>query len=259
MRRLLLAGTILAGLLASSQSIAQGASAPATPDRDPEAMAALDKMGAALRKLSTAEVRADITSEEVLASGQKLQFGGTATMTVVRPNKLRATIHTSRHDREIYYNGSNLTLYSPSLGYYASFKTPGTIRETIALAGDRYDIQIPLFELADWGADQSLAAKVQTAFRVGSDAVNGKICTHYAVRQPGVDWQIWLNEAGDSLPCKLVITNRLDPAMPQYSSTYTWLQPRRVAPADFNFTPPKGAHEIAIATVEEEAAAKGEK
>lgn len=242
--------------VAGAQDSAQAAAT--ANDRDPEAMAALDKMGAALRRLGSAELRADITSEEVLSSGQKVQYGGIATLTVQRPNKLRATLHTSRHDREIYYDGTTLTIFSPNLRYYASFKAPGTIRETIELAGNKYDIQIPLFELADWGADPKLAAKVQSAFRVGNDIVAGKICTHYAVQQPDVDWEIWLNEKGDFLPCKLVITDLRDLARPQYSSIYTWLPARKSAPGSFTFTPPKGTHQIAIAAVQDDVAAKGD-
>ena len=257
MRRLLLAGTILAGLLVGSQSLAQEASAPAAQDRDPEAMAALDKMGAALRKLNSFAMRADTTSEEVLSSGQKLQFTGTVAMTIRRPDGLRASIHTSRQDREIYYDGKKVTVFSPSLGYYAKFDAPPTLKETLKVAADKYGLEIPLADLAMWGTDPELNARIQTAFRVGEDLVAGKICTHYALRQPGVDWQIWLDEAGNGLPCRLLITNRLDPSMPQYSATYSWLTSFSQAPGTFTFAPPKGTHQISIATIQDDNASTG--
>lgn len=271
LRRLIVAGGMGACAILATPALAQDAepaaapapvAAPApTPDRDPEAMAALEKMGAALRKLEVAEVHSDVTTEEVLTSGQKLQFGGTTTLFVQRPDKLRATIHSARRDREIFYNGKTLTIFAPNLGFFASFPAPGTIRETIDFADSKYDIAIPLFELADWGTDPKVVERVQTAFRVGADSVNGKVCTHYAVRQPAIDWQVWLDEAGSGLPCKLVVTNRDDPAMPQYTAVYTWVPAKAAKAASFTFSPPKGTHEIAIATMPDDAAAaaKGDK
>ena len=235
------------------------AAVPSAGGRDLEAMAALNRMGAALRKLDSFELSTDNTSEEVLASGQKLQFGGNVNMTMRRPDGLRVSIQTSRRDREIYYNGKNLTVHSPSLGYYATFKAPPTLAETLKLAADKYGLEIPLSDLVAWGTDAETLARVQTAFRVGKDKVNGKVCTHYAVRQQAVDWQVWLNEAGDNFPCKLIITNRLDPTMPQYSAVYRWRPGAKVAATAFNFTPPKDASEIAIATMQNQVAANGDK
>lgn len=253
----------LAFLLAIGMSPA-AAQAPATPappanDRDPEAMAALNKMGAALRSLSSFELRTENSSEEVLASGQKLQFGGTVNMKFRRPDGLRVSIQTSRRDREIYYNGKDLTVFSPSLGYYAKFKAPPTLAETLKLAAEKYGLEIPLSDLASWGNDSDVLARVQTAFRVGEDMVNSKTCTHYAVRQQAVDWQVWLDQSGSNLPCKLVITSRQDPTMPQYSAVYTWRPGAKVMEGAFNFVPPKGASEIAIATMQNDVAAKGDK
>lgn len=225
----------------ASSSLAQAS------DRDPEAMQALDRMGEALRKRTAIEVRADITSEEVLTTGQKLQHGGSTHIVARTPNGFQVTIRTDRHQRDIYYDGRKLTLFAPSLGYYASFAAPSTIRETLQVAADKYGLEIPLADMFAWGLDPQLQTRITSAIRVGSDAVNGQNCAHYAMRQAQVDWQIWIREGSDPLPCKLVITSRADPAMPQHTAVYTWIDPKPMETSSFTFTPPAGAHEIVFA------------
>lgn len=168
-------------------------------------------------------------------------------MAVRQPNGMLAAVQSDRTDREFFYDGATFTVSAPRLGYYASFKAPASLRETMQVAADQYGVEVPLVDLFSWGTDAGQVDRIRTAFRVGSDIVNGTACTHFAVRQPLVDWQIWIDEAGDSLPCKLVITNRQDAAMPQYSATYRWTRALKFTPDYFRFTPPKGAHEIAIA------------
>lgn len=243
MRRL----ALLTSTLCLTLGPAQAQEPAAAPDRDPEAMAALDKMGASMRRLRSFAVHADITSEEVLKSGQKLQFGGTVDMAVRRPDGLLATIQSDRTGRKFFYDGKTFTVVAPKLGYYAAFQAPPTLRETMRVAAEQYGIEVPLADLFSWGEDRDQVEAIRTAFRVGSDVVNGASCTHYAVRQPLVDWQIWINEAGDSLPCKLVITDRRDSAMPQYTAVYRWTRSMRFAGDHFRFAPPRGAYEIAIA------------
>ena len=56
--------------LSAAPAVAQDA-------RAPEALAALDRMGAALRSHQAVNVHSEVTVEDVLTSGQKLQYGGT--------------------------------------------------------------------------------------------------------------------------------------------------------------------------------------
>ena len=88
-------------------------------------------------------------------------------------------------------------------------------------------------------------AKLTSAFPAGSEQINGKTCDHYAMRQPGADWQVWISQGSDALPCKLVITTRADPSLPQYMAVYRWSdQP----PPDtgYTYSPPAEAKAIAM-------------
>lgn len=213
---------------------------------DPDAMAALDQMGAALRAHNTLDVKADVTTEDVLGDGEKLLYAGTVEVQAQRPDRFRISTKSDTRNREFYYDGKSVTVYSPRLGLYAAFPAPATIAQTLDKASKEYDVEMPLADLFSWGVDKSLAARVQSAFMVRPEHVGGQICNHYAFRQPRVDWQVWIAK-DTSLPCKIVITDRTDPSMPQYTSVLRWSFPASIGENVFAFAPPSGAHKIVIA------------
>src|SRR5262245_49493727 len=64
----------------------------ASTAREPAALAALDRMGSALAKKTEVNVHTDITAEDVLTTGQKLQYSGTIDVAARRPNSLRMSV-----------------------------------------------------------------------------------------------------------------------------------------------------------------------
>ena len=206
----------------SSRLRSTAAPAAAQDPREPAALAALDRMGAALRSHQNVNVHADVTAEDVLTSGQKLQYGGTVDIVARRPDRIRMTQKMGKAERVLYFDGKNLTVASPKLGYYATAQSPGTIREMLTIAEDRYGMEVPLADLFDWGSNPSMAAKLTSAMYAGEETIGGQMCEHYAMRQQGLDWQVWIRKGQDALPCKLVLTKMSDPAMPQFSAVYSW-------------------------------------
>ncbi|MEJ0041147.1 MAG: DUF2092 domain-containing protein [Rhizomicrobium sp.] len=89
---------------------AASAAAPAkNQDVEPEALAALDRMGAYLRTLQSFEIKAVTTTDVVLDDGQKVQFAGTNTYKVRRPNGFVISVANDRKVRQFYYDGKSLT------------------------------------------------------------------------------------------------------------------------------------------------------
>ena len=62
----------------------------------------------------------EVTGERVLADGQKLQHTATASMDVVRPNKLRVRMVSPRSERELIFDGKTVTLFTPAQKYYST-------------------------------------------------------------------------------------------------------------------------------------------
>ena len=239
MSRLALISIALPLAIAAAPAAAQGA-------RDPAALAALDRMGAALRSHQMVNVHSDVTAEDVLTSGQKLQYGGTVDVVAMRPDKIRLTSKMGTAERVLYFDGRNLTLASPALGYYATAQSPGTIAEMLEVAQDRYGLEVPLADLFAWGTKPSMAAELTSAMTAGEEMIGGQMCEHYAMRQQGLDWQVWIRQGQDALPCKLVLTKTSDPAMPQFSAVYSWSDQPPAEGEAYTYVPPPDAKLIGL-------------
>ena len=123
----LVAMTVAAGLALGTGGWSRPAEAKpaAKPAIDPDAITALHKMGAFLREQQKFSVRSSVTTDDLLASGQKVQFEGTVEMMVRRPDRLRMNVRGDRRDEKIFYDGKTFTIFGERLGYYASFAAPG--------------------------------------------------------------------------------------------------------------------------------------
>jgi hypothetical protein len=247
-----IAGAVVLATLLSTPLLAQDKS-----DIDPDAMKALNQMGTYLRSLKDFQVQAEITTEDVLEDGEKLQYGSTTTLLAQFPSKLRVSIEGEQKSRLFFYDGKSFTLFARRAGYYATVPAPETIGKLVQALRDKYDVDMPLVDLFLWGGPNASTNEITDATDVGPGSVDGETCEHYAFRQPGLDWQIWIQLGEHPLPRKLVLTTLTDEARPQHVSVLTWnLAPSYSAEA-FVFDPPDDAYKIVFA--EERASAERSK
>jgi hypothetical protein len=231
----------------ASAGLAQPTAPAANPDVDPAAISALEKMGAYLRTLKVFRVDTRTTRDEVLDDGQKIQMNGKAALLIRRPDGMRASVESDLQDRMYFYDGKNFTLYAKRLGFYATASAPPTLAQLADVLDTKYDIEIPLADLFTWGTEQAHADKITSAVDVGPSEVDGTSCEHYAFRQEGLDWQVWLQQGSNPLPRKLVLTTTDDEARPDYSSTIIWDLAPAYNDAAFTFDPPSDAKKIVFA------------
>jgi hypothetical protein len=247
-RRRFTAGLLALWLVAAGAAQAQTAAAsnagPAANPVDPAAIQALKDMGAHLQSLRRFSVSTDLSGERVLSDGQKLQHEAQATMEVARPNRVRVEMSSARSERRLYYDGKNVTLYTPAQKFYSTVPFSGTLGELVEQLQQRFALEIPLSDLFVWGTPAAPLDKMQSAMNAGQDIIDGELCNHYAFRQGDFDWQIWISAGSKPLPRKLVITNRGDEARPQSVSLIAWNLKPAFGDAVFRFTPPAGAKAI---------------
>jgi len=211
---------------------------------EPVATQALDHMGAYLRTLKSFQVTADVTTEEVLEDGLKVQFSHKTNLMARMPDRLFAEIEGDRKHRLMFYDGKSFTFYAARAGYYATVAAPPTLGQLVEIASDKYEIEIPLADLFMWGGPRATTSTITTATVIGPSQVGGVSCDHYVFRQPGIDWQVWIQKGDYPLPRKLVITSTTDDARPQHVSVLTWNLAPAYNDAIFTFDPPAGANKI---------------
>src|SRR5581483_4006841 len=149
---------------------------PAEPPRpavDPGAIAALNRMSAFLQSQSRMTVVAELSTDDVTPSGQKIKYAGTAQLEIQRPDRLRANVATDRKSEQLFYDGQEFTAFRPGLGYYASFKAPPTLHQAVDMAEQSYGIDVPLADLVLWGSGGARAGEIRSASYVGASTVKG--------------------------------------------------------------------------------------
>jgi hypothetical protein len=209
-------------------------------------MEALNKMGAYLRSLKAFQVDSEVMRDDVLDDGQIITDIRTNTLLAVSPNLLRAELKSDDKDVFLFYDGKQFTIYGKLVNYYATVPAPATTAELVDKVYNDYGIEIPLVDLFKWGTDDSAIKKITSAIDLGPSTVQGITCEHYAFRQEGLDWQIWIQLGEYPLPRKFVIRTLTDDAKPQHTSNLVWNLAPSYNEAAFAFDPPPGALRIAL-------------
>jgi len=220
-------------------SLAQGTGIDATAQR---LLKASTDFVASQRSFS-ADTRNSL--EVVLTSGQKIEFNHTASVSVQRPNKLRAERSGDLVDQVFVYNGKTLTLHNPKAKAFAQVDAPGTLEGMLDFARNRLDVVAPAGDLLYKDAYAILMDGVTEGLVIGKAVIEGVRCDHLAFRAPHVDWQIWIQEGAQPLPRRLLITTRDLPNAPQFGVTMTrWKLNPKFAPGTFDFVAPAGSAKV---------------
>ncbi len=240
-RTWLLAGGLALGVMAQLGA-APASGASESPAVDPAAIRILEEMTDHLDGLIRFSVKTESTIEELHASGHVVDYDFAATVTVARPNRLRAERIGGLMNQAFYYDGKTLTLYSPVANVYAVEPAPGTVEETINFARETVGILLPAADLVYREAFPHLVKDLTLAVVVGKAIVGGVRCDQLLFSRPGVDFQIWVEEGHDRWPRKYVVTETDTPARLSIATFLTdWNLNPAAEEALFKFVPPKGA------------------
>jgi hypothetical protein len=215
------------------------------PAIEPEAARILQRMTDYMGSLQKFSVDTDNMLEDVLVTGQKIQYDFTAEVHIQRPNKIRAERHGDLFQQDLIYDGKTLTIHNLQDGYFARIPAPDNIDATLHFARDTLDIVPPTGDMVYSNAYELLTAGVYHGVVVGKSMVGGVRCDHLAFRTPHVDWQIWIADGDKPLPYKYVLTTMDDCAHPQYLVLMSnWDVSPRFDHKTFRFTSPRGAKEV---------------
>ena len=189
----------------------------------------------------------DSRTDQVLEDGQVIEFNHQTHLQARQPDKLRVQVERNGERRSLFYNGQRFTLYDSRSGYFTEQAAPTDIASLLAQLSERYGIELPLADLFRWDATTAKAAGLSDALWIDSQTLNGQVCDHYAYRQPDIDWQLWVRQGPQPLPCRLVISRRDSAGQPRHSVDYRWQLDAPSNDRDFEFTPPAGARAIPLA------------
>jgi hypothetical protein len=253
-------GALACGMLMAATAAAQNKpAAPAAPTAAASAAAPaiaepadrlLKEMGAYIGSAQEFTFHADVTFDHVMPSGQKLQFSAVEDVMLQRPGRLHIEWNGDLGDRQFWYDGKSVTLYDPAMPFYASEAAPPEIDSMLAQLLPKLDFIPPLADFLYHDPYKTVRANIQYGFDLGQNDVNGRTCRTLAFVEKDVDWQIWIEDAPQPTPCKLVITYKNQPAQPQFTAVFSdWDFAPRIAEPVFTPELPPGTQKIPFATV----------
>ena len=194
----------------------------------------------------------DANLEIVTTDLQKIGLASSGTVTLNRPDKLRATRTGGFADAEMLFDAKTLTLLGKNENLYAQIDIPGTIDHLIDELRHKHNMPLPAADLLMANVYEQLMPEVVDVKDLGSGVIGGVECDHLAFRTDKVDWQIWIAQGDRPYPCRYVITSKLIAEGPQYSiQVRDWKTGNEVAKDDFSFKNPTKAKKIDLKDIAE--------
>ncbi|HML95638.1 MAG TPA: DUF2092 domain-containing protein [Thermodesulfobacteriota bacterium] len=237
---------------AAAETPASPKAAEIKPVIDPEADKLLRAMSAVLARAKAFTVSADVDFDRLMPSGLLIKYGGAVDLTVERPGKAYASFDGDLQSRKIWYTGSEITVLDADNGFYGALPTPGTIDETMDFLISDYGMTIPLADILSADPYKAFISNAVAGVVAGESTIDNKSCTHLAFVQKYIDWQIWISDGADRLPCKLVINYKTVPGSPQYSAEFShWSIDPSIDPSVFKPEIPPGAMKIDFLKMQE--------
>lgn len=211
----------------------------------PRAEQLLKEMGAYLASADQFTLRADVTFDHVLPTGQKLQFGAREALGVQRPNRVYVDWRSDLGERKLWYDGTAVTIVDPSTPFYAVQPAPADLDATLDMVENELGFSPPLGDFLYADPYQALRGNVRYGVYLGTSEIGGRECHSLAFVDNQIDWQIWIAAGPQPVPCKLLITYLTRPGKPQFSAVLTdWDFAPRIAPAAFAAELQPGAQKI---------------
>lgn len=228
--------------LALGMALTVGAIAPAqAQELDPMATEVLQFMSDYLAETEAFSVNADVDFEIVARTGQKLQFSSYASLVMQRPTGLFFQRRGPLADAEVFFNGSQITIFGRRINSYANIPLSGTIDDAILTMEAETGLPFPGADLMFSNPYEVLMEGVESSTYLGTGYIDGVEVHHLAFREADVDWQIWVQTGDVPLPMKYVITTKWVTGAPEYSIRLRdWNTNPQIPANRFTFTPPAG-------------------
>ena len=237
----------------AEQPVEKPAEKPAEPAAmapiiNPEADKLLREMGEYLKNAQQFSFQAEITFDDVLPSGQKIQFAATEDLAVHRPGEAYIEYRGDLGVKRFWYKGDTITLYDPGNNLYATEKVPAKFDEAIDQVMKEFGFSPPLVDILYSDPYKLLIDRVQFGLYIGLSMVDGIHCHHLAFVDKYIDWQIWIEDGKQLVPRKILITYKTIPGAPQFTAVLSdWDFATPLANRLFSASLPAGAEKIEFA------------
>lgn len=236
-------GALLLGCLSVAPASAETSST--LRDIDPRVDQILRAMGDYLKTASQFSFQTDVTFDQVLSGGRKLEYGRSATVSVRRPDGLQANVSGDLVNERVWYDGNRFTLLDVDKGVYSTVDVPGSIDAALDHMASVYGVVSPVADVVYSDPYSILVENITSGVYVGRHVVRGVMTHHLAFTQDNIDWQLWVEDGAKPVPRKVVIDYKNVPSNPQYTAWLSnWDFYPRLPDSLFEFVPPNNSRQV---------------
>jgi hypothetical protein len=154
------------------------------------------------------------------ATGQFLTFFVETKVALQRPNKLRVNVFGDVPSFQFYYDGSKFSAFDPQKNIHSVSEPLATIDEMLDFVTTRAHINFPSADFMYSNPYVVMTKNLTHAIVVGPSMVNGVPCEHFAYMEPGINWEIWIENGKRALPLRLAMTYKQVPNFPRFMIEY---------------------------------------
>ena len=228
--------TLLPLLLLSAAACGRG-----EPAMDREADRLLRDMSALLENTPRFSFAASETRDVVDLDGNTSQQEFDHRTYVERPNRVRREVTLGDDTALLIYNAGSLGVHTSRDSFYALTDIPTTIDPALDYLDERLDVRAPLADLLYTSPYDAYVDDNTAGQYLGEETVEGNPCHHLAFQHPAIDFEIWLMDGQQPLPCKLLLSYKLEEGAPKSVVTFRdWDLSPQFEPNAFAYAPPEG-------------------
>ena len=195
---------------------------------------ALDRLKQMSDKLTSAKAftyHSNSFVEMQAVTGQFLTFFTDVDVALQRPNKLRVDASGDMSNFQLYFDGAKVSAFDPEKNLHAVSDPLATIDEMLDFIMTKAQINFPSADFMYSDPYAVMTKNLTHAIVVGPSMVNGVPCEHFAYMEPGINWEIWIENGKNALPLRLAMTYKQVPNFPRFLVEFS----------DWNLTPKLGA------------------
>jgi len=185
---------------------------------------ALDRLKQMSEKLASAKsftYRSNNFMEvQAAATGQFLTFFVDTEVALQRPNKLRVNVSGDVPGFQFYFDGAKVSAFDPQKNVHSVSGPIATIDEMLEFVTTKAHINFPSADFMYSNPYAVMTKNLTHAIVVGPSMVNGVPCEHFAYMEPGLNWEIWIENGKRALPLRMAMTYKQVPNFPRFMIEY---------------------------------------
>jgi hypothetical protein len=191
------------------------------------------------------KITTNVIFDEVLRSGLTVQYSRYSSVTVQRPDRIFAQVTDDLGERQLWFDGSTMTVFRPDRMLYAKANVTGSIDDAIDTLHDKYGLAVPFADILVNDPYANFTEGLYAGFYAGLNLVNRERAHHLVFTNDAVDFQLWVAEKGKPVLKRVVITFKNQEGSPQWAADFlSWDFDIPTPDHTFQFTPPAGAEQI---------------